>query len=213
MKISNLFVGVLFSLLMSMPSFAQRTIVKQKERVQKEVVQEKKTKEMNVLNKKEIEQRSPIQERTSKVKEVPKKVVHGTIDAITGEKILPKPSTGSYISITSPESNLSGGEAMNGKITIKGRTGKRHRIEIRVQTGTVNVSNYESLDPFYSKIIEDWRPVTANSEGNWETIIDVGRLSYSAGADWDNGDQHFFTILVRDTNNRSEIKVLHLTRL
>lgn len=214
MKTKLLFIGTLFFLLLTMPSYAQKTTKKQAENTTKtQKILIKKSQKMEVVTPKQMEQIDPIRNQPRKVEVVPKRVVHGRIDPIIGERTTPVSPKGSYNSITSPESNLAEGEGLNGKITVKGRTTEGHRVEIRVQTGTEDASNFENPDPYFSKIIEDWGPVTVNSEGYWETIIDVGQLSYSAGADWDNDEQHFFTILVRDTNDRSKIEVLHLTRL
>ena len=144
----------------------------------------------------------------------PEQVQHSTIDPITGERRdNSNELKGSYVSITSPESNIAQNQGVNGKISVEGLTKKRHKVEIRVQSGTVTADNYEDRPAEFSRIIEDWRFVDVNANGEWKTVIDVGNLSYSAGGDFNNDEHHFFTILVRDTNDRSKIKVLHMSRI
>lgn len=216
MKKLNVVIGVLsFFLLMTVSSQAQKTNTEQKEqKIKTEKLQKVERQKKEVLTEKKLAPKITQPTQPVQIEKAPERVIHNPIDPITGEQVASTPSPSrSYVSITFPETNLSGGEGLNGKIKVQGRSIEGHTVEIRVQSGTVNASNYLNRDPYLSKIIEDWRPVTVNSEGVWETTINAKPLSYNAGGDFDNDEQHFFTILVRDTNDRSEVKVLHLTRL
>lgn len=212
MKTKLLVTGTLIMMSMTAQLYAQKTSKKETEQKVK-VETTKKAKTMKKLEQVEMEQIKAVKPPQTKMVPVQKRVNHGHIDPITGEQIITPPTEGSFVSITSPKSNLHEGVPMNGKITVKGRTYKGHRVDIRVQTGTVTASNYENLPTSKSRVLEDWRSVNVNADGEWHTTIDVGTLSYGMGGDFNNDEHHFLTILARDTNNRSEIEVLHLTRL
>lgn len=208
MKTKLLVLGTLVVMLMTSPLYAQKTSKKEKERK----VKVEKSQKAKTMEKKEMKQIKAVPRSKTQVIPIKERVKHGHIDPVTGEQIITPTPESIYVTITSPESNLVVGEGLNGKITVEGRTNKRQWIEIRVQSGKRTIDNYTDSDRYYSKLIEDWRPVEANGFGDWKTIIDVKPLSYSAGADYDNVEQHYFTILVRSRNDRSKIEVLHLQR-
>ena len=209
MKTKLLVTGTLVVMLMSSQTFAQKTPDKEKERK----VKVDNSHKAKTMEQKEIKQLKADPSAQKKVVPVKQTVNRGHIDPITGEQVITPTTEAIYVIITTPESNLSVGEGLNGKITVKGRTNKNQTVEIRVQSGKRTIDNYTESDRYYSKLIEDWRPVKANANGDWSTLVDVKPLSYSAGADWDNVEQHFFTILVRSKNDKSQIEVLHLKRL
>ncbi|MBA6152008.1 hypothetical protein [Gelidibacter maritimus] len=203
MKIKLLMTATVVLMVMTSQLYAQKT---SKQKVEQKVKVEK-TKKAKTMEEMKVIPRSK-----AKVTPIKERVKHGRIDPITGEQVITPTTEAVYVAITSPKSNLSVGEGLNGKITVKGRTNKRQWIEIRVQSGKRTVDNYTDTNRYYSKVIEDWRPVKANADGNWHTMIDVKPLSYSAGADYDNVEQHYFTILVRSRNDKSKIDILHLQR-
>lgn len=209
MKTKLLVIGTLVVMSMTSQLYAQKTTKKEKERK----VKVEKTEKAKTMEKVEMPQMKASPTATKKAVPMKESVQHGHIDPITGEQVITPATEAIYVTITSPESNLSEGEALNGKITVKGRTNKNQTVEIRVQSGKRTVDNYTDPDRYYSKLIEDWRSVKANADGDWKTVINVKPLTYSAGADWDNVEQHFFTILVRSKNDKSKIEVVHFTRL
>lgn len=121
-----------------------------------------------------------------------------------------QPREFSGLKITSPESNLYQGEEVTSPITVKGRAIKGHTVEIRVQTGSRNAGNYNQPGYSGSRVIKNWFPVTVNSQGHWSSRINIGSPKTNDGRT--TRSEYTLTILVRDTQKRSEIKVLHLRR-
>lgn len=157
-----------------------------------------------------------------KVDEADSKVTHN-ITAVRVEDDNEKGNTASVsvysnpeeitsVKITEPKQNLypvdEGYE--NGKvtspITFRGRAIKGHTVEIRIQTSQRNAGNYNDSGYAGSRVIKDWTPVSVDDNGYWETQINTGEPKTNKGS------EYTLTVLVRDTKDKSDIKVLHLRR-
>ena len=129
----------------------------------------------------------------------------GNTDTVT---VTSEPKEKLGIKITSPKSNLYQGEKVTSPITVSGRAIKNHTLEIRVQTGQSNASNYQRQGN--GRLIKDWTSVPVNSSGHWSTQLNTGKPQTTNGRA--SQDEYKLTILIRDKSKPSEIKVLHLRR-
>jgi hypothetical protein len=162
MKKAILFVGVLFFLLMTIPSYAQKTSEKQKEsKTKTEKVLKKESQKDTKLTQKRMEQVNPKLSRLPKLEEVPEKVTHGLIDPITGELIndsgINSADTGTRI--TSPRSEYRNISFAEIPIVIEGTAKRNSEVKIRIKT------TYEKYGQAVTKIM-NINP-SSDNDGKW----------------------------------------------
>lgn len=158
----------------------------------------------------------PIKISSINVDEADSKVTH-KITAVRTEDNREKENTASVtvysnpteitsVKITEPNNN----KKVTSPVTFRGRAIKGHTVEIRVQTSTRNASNFSVLQTTQiSRVVKDWTPITVNSQGVWETQLNIGKPKVKNNAV--RVGEHDLTILVRDIRKKSDIDVLHLS--
>lgn len=186
MKTKLLFLGILFCLLMATPLYAQ---------------------EIRKMEKKEIKQLEIVNPPKAKIVPIKKRVVHGRIDPITGERITPdktrQPMTEKDFAIiypTSqfqyPNSNFWGLGEPDGGVQLHGEAPGGHTVEVKM----LRENNGDYI------LVQDWTPHSVSPEGYWGTAIG-----------WDSVPTHGgqsvkFKVLARDTADRSEVITLYVGR-
>jgi len=162
MKKTILFVGVLFFLLMTMPSYAQKTSKKQKESTTEteKVLIKKSQKEMKLTQKK-MKQSKPKLSKLSKVEKVPERVNHSRIDPITGEPLNDSGnnSADTGTRITSPRSEYRNISFAEIPIVIEGTAKRNSEVKIRIKT------TYEKYGLAVTKIM-NINP-SSDNDGKW----------------------------------------------
>ena len=189
MKKVILFVGILFCMLMTMPSYAQTT-TKEKQKSNMEVVPPKKMEQIKVI-------------QPPKVIIVPKqeRVIHGRIDPITGEEIPPY-TTGppsKEITVIFPPSQLQYPNSNwfvldNTTITLEGEATVGRTLEIKM---------LRAYNEDYT-LVQDWTSFIVKEDGIW-----IARIPWSGVTE---GQSVKLKILIRDRANRSEVKTVFVGR-
>lgn len=185
MKNAILFIGVLFCMLMAMSSYAQETTkYKQTEMKQKEM------KQIKVIP-------------PSRVKVVPKKerVIHGRIDPITGEEILPDPILPPYkeLIVVYPPKGLQYPNSTwfvldRETIVLDGEATSGHTLEVKMLRK--DNENY--------RVVQDWTSFNVRQDGIW-----IKHIAWNGVAD---GQSVKLKIMVRDIADRSKVKTVFVGR-
>lgn len=198
MKKAILFLGVLFCMLMTMPSYAQKTSNTPKENnTGKEKHVNNKSPEMKVMS---PEQKKQVA-RFPKTKVVKKREIFRTFDPITGEMIpnYPSGTLSQEITINRPESqfhypNSNWFQLENTKITLDGEAIIGHTLEIKM----LRALNGEYI------VVQDWTAYVVQQNGIW-----MARIPWDGVTD---GQSLILKILIRDTANILEVKTLFMGR-
>lgn len=185
MKTKLLFLGTLFCLLVATPLYAQET---------------------RKMEKKEMKQLEIINPPKAKLVPIKKRVVHGRIDTITGERIPPyKSGTPSKkFAIIFPPSSL---QYPNSNFYVLGEPDGGVQLHGEAPGGrTVEVKMLSLRENGIYRVVQDWTPHSVSPEGDWGTAIG-----------WDpvpapGGQSVKFKVLARDTANRSEVITLYVGR-